>query len=83
MVPTMEKRKMPPTARFGVYLNPDEDRWLRQTRGKFLLKTGKDLTTTAIVRAGIEQLRAMDQQKLMKVLERHIGRRRETPRATN
>jgi len=72
----MEKRKPPAPPRFGVYLSHDEDHWLRQTRGRFLLKNGRELSTTAIVRAGIEQLRAMDEGKLMKVLERHIGRRR-------
>ncbi len=76
IVRAMEKRKAPPTGRFGVYLDSDEVSWLRQTRGLFLLKTGQELSTTAIVRAGIEQLKAMDEAKLLRVLERHTGRRR-------
>lgn len=76
MVQLMGKRKAAATPRFGVYLNQDESRWLNETRGKFLLKNGLDISATAIVRAGIAQLREMDEAKLLKLLERHSGRRR-------
>ena len=79
MVLLMGKRKNSATPRFGVYLNEDETRWLNETRGKFLLRHGVDITATGIVRAGIGQLREMDEAKLLKLLERHSGRRRGTP----
>jgi hypothetical protein len=77
MVPAMGKGKGSMTPRFGVYLNPDESRWLNETRGKFLLKYGMDITVTSIVRAGISQLRELDDSNLLKLLESHKGRRRE------
>jgi len=76
MVPFMGKRKGPQTSRFGVYLSEDENRWLNETRGKFLIKYGVDITTTGIVRAAIGQLRELDETRLLKLLERHSGRRR-------
>jgi hypothetical protein len=71
----MEKRKAAATPRFGVYLSQDEVKWLNQIRGKFMMRNGLDITTTSIVRAGIGQLRELDEAKLLKVLERHRGRR--------
>ncbi len=74
----MGKRKTATTGRFGAYLSEDETRWLNETRGKFLLKFGLDISATAIIRAGILQLRELDEAKLLKLLERHHGRRRAT-----
>jgi hypothetical protein len=76
MVRTMGKRKAVASPRFGVYLSEEETRWLNQTRGRFLLKFGADITTTSIVRAAIGQLRLLDEAKLLKLLEGHPGRRR-------
>jgi hypothetical protein len=72
----MGKRKPAATGRFGVYLDENALQWLHQTRGKFLLLYGQDITTTNIVRAGIEQLREMDETRLLKLLESYRGRRR-------
>jgi hypothetical protein len=76
---TMEKRKTAATPRFGVYLSQDEAKWLNETRGKFLLKYGLDITATGIIRAGIGQLRELKETELLKLLERHRGRRRGAP----
>ncbi len=72
--PVMEKSRKAP--RFGVYLSDEEARWLNETRGKFLLRYGEDLTVTSIVRAAIQQLRALDEPNLFRILEPHRGRRR-------
>ena len=76
MVPTMGKAESTGSPRFGVYLNQDENKWLNETRGRFLIKHGTDITTTGIVRAAISQLRGMDEARLMKLLEQYTGRRR-------
>jgi len=78
MVPAMEKGRQAAGIRFGVYLSQDEARWLRETRGRFLLKYDQDVTVTSIVRAGIEHLRELDEPALLKALEAHRGRRRAT-----
>jgi hypothetical protein len=72
----MGKAKATGSPRFGVYLNDDENRWLNETRGRFLLKYGTDITTTGIVRAALAQLRKMDEAALLKLLQQHSGRRR-------
>jgi len=72
----MGKAKATASPRFGVYLSEEENRWLNETRGKFLLKYGTDITTTGIVRAAIAQLRGMDETRLLKLLASYSGRRR-------
>ncbi len=75
MVRLVGKRKTPASPRFGVYLDDTELKWMRTVRGRFLIQYGEDLSTTAILRAGLGLLRAMDEAKLMKLLEQHRGRR--------
>lgn len=82
MVPIMEKREQVAGVRFGVYLSQDEARWLNETRGRFLLKYGEDVSTTSIVRAGIEHLRGLDEGELTNLLKQHRGRRRNSARAS-
>ena len=76
MVPGMGKEKAPAWIRYSIYLDKEEAKWVRETRAKYLLKSGGDLSTTSIIRAGIDQLRSLDESRLIKLLDRHRGRRR-------
>ena len=70
-----QKPDRPRSTRFGAYLEPEQVRWINETRGRFLLETGREVRTTNVIRAAIDQLRKLEWSELEALYEGYVSRR--------